>query len=153
MTRTCLQLAYIHGLSAELPSIVFNPDKQVYHPQQNSSWKSLNHSRNQYPVDRVTQNYIPCLGLRLSKTIPCPTAHPRIAILRSTEYHPPPGTRFSSHFTFSWLIHAFLMKMTESNQQREANKVFPEFANALEKVVSGGDGDTLLYNRYRYVPP
>ena len=26
-------------------------------------------------------------------------------------------------------------------------------ANALEKVVPGGDGDTLLYNRYRYVPP
>ena len=31
MTNTRLQLAYRHGLSAELPSHVFNPDKQVYH--------------------------------------------------------------------------------------------------------------------------
>ena len=76
VTHTCLQLAYIHGLSAELPSIVFNPDKQLYHAQQNSSCKSLNDSCNQYPVDRVTQNYIPCLGQRLSKTIPCKAAHP-----------------------------------------------------------------------------
>ena len=31
MTHTWQQLAYIHGLGAELPSHVFNPDKQVYH--------------------------------------------------------------------------------------------------------------------------
>ena len=33
MTHTWQQLAYIHGLGAELPSHVFNPDKQVYHSQ------------------------------------------------------------------------------------------------------------------------
>ena len=31
MTHTWQQLAYIHGLGAELPPHVFNPDKQVYH--------------------------------------------------------------------------------------------------------------------------
>ena len=31
MTHTWQQLTYIHGLGAELPSHVFNPDKQVYH--------------------------------------------------------------------------------------------------------------------------
>lgn len=31
MTNTWLQLAYRHGLDAELPSHVINPDKQVYH--------------------------------------------------------------------------------------------------------------------------
>ena len=41
-------------------------------------------------------------------------------------YPPPLGTQFSSQFTFSWLIHAFLMNMSESNQQqRGTNKVFP----------------------------
>ena len=33
MTHTWQKLAYIHGLGAELPSHVFNPDKQVYHSQ------------------------------------------------------------------------------------------------------------------------
>ena len=62
--------------------------------------------------------------------MPCKAAH--------IPYPPPLGTQFSSQFTFSWLIHAFLMKMSESNQQREANqKFFPERANALEKVVPG----------------
>ena len=146
VTHTCLQLGYIHGLSAELPSIVFNPDKKVYRPQQNSCCKSFNHLCNQYPVDRVTQNYIPCLGQRLSKTLPCKAAHP---------VAPSPGHPVLQpvYLAFSWLIHAFLMKMIESNQQqREANKVFPERANALEKVVPGGGGDTLLYNPYGYVP-
>ena len=31
MIHTWQQLTYIHGLGAELPSHVFNPDKQVYH--------------------------------------------------------------------------------------------------------------------------
>ena len=31
ITQTWQQLAYIHGLGAELPPHVFNPDKQVYH--------------------------------------------------------------------------------------------------------------------------
>ena len=31
MTHTWQQLAYIHGLGADLPSHVFNPGKQVYH--------------------------------------------------------------------------------------------------------------------------
>ena len=31
MIHTWQQLTCIHGLSAELPSHVFNPDKQVYH--------------------------------------------------------------------------------------------------------------------------
>ena len=31
MIHTWQQLTYIHGLGAELPSQVFNPDKQVYH--------------------------------------------------------------------------------------------------------------------------
>ena len=33
MIHTWQQLTYIHGLGAELPSHVFNPDKQVYHSQ------------------------------------------------------------------------------------------------------------------------
>ena len=33
MTHTWQQLAYKHGLSAELPSHVFNPDKQVFYSQ------------------------------------------------------------------------------------------------------------------------
>jgi len=33
MTHTWLQLAYIRGLGAQLSSLVFNPDKQVYHSQ------------------------------------------------------------------------------------------------------------------------
>ena len=35
MIHTWQQLTYIHGLGAELPSHVFNPDKQVYHSQKN----------------------------------------------------------------------------------------------------------------------
>ena len=31
MTHTWQKLTHIHGLGAELPSHVFNPDKQVYH--------------------------------------------------------------------------------------------------------------------------
>ena len=31
MIHTWQQLTYIHGLGAELPSHVFNPDKRVYH--------------------------------------------------------------------------------------------------------------------------
>ena len=34
ITHTWQQLAYVHGLGAELPSHVFNPDKQVYRSQQ-----------------------------------------------------------------------------------------------------------------------
>ena len=33
MTHTWQQLAYKHGLGAELPSHVFNPDKQVFYSQ------------------------------------------------------------------------------------------------------------------------
>ena len=43
MTHTWQQFAYIHGLGAELPPHVFNPDKQVYHSlnTQQLSWGSL----------------------------------------------------------------------------------------------------------------
>ena len=52
-----------------------------------------------YPFNRLTRNYIPCLGqtrtklhtlfrTEKSKTIPCPAAHPRIGNLRR-EYPPP----------------------------------------------------------------
>ena len=65
-----------------------------------------------------SSKYTPCLGQRL------------YPVKQHVPYPPPPtppplGTQFSSQFNFSWLIHAFLMKMIESNQQREANKVFP----------------------------
>ena len=42
MIHTWQQLTYIHGLGAELPSHVFNPDKQVYHSHKicNKIWQT-----------------------------------------------------------------------------------------------------------------
>ena len=43
MIHTWQQLTYIHGLGAELPSHVFNPDKQVYHSHKAVVFKDRSH--------------------------------------------------------------------------------------------------------------
>ena len=43
MIHTWQQLTYIHGLGAELPSHVFNPDKQVYHSRKKSKLFAIWH--------------------------------------------------------------------------------------------------------------
>ena len=77
MTHTWQQLAYIHGLGAELPSHVFNPDKQVYHsrkpvklvlPPKNSTLTYLNKSTPHFIHEIETIDYkVICVNVFLSK--------------------------------------------------------------------------------------
>ena len=72
MTHTWQQLAYIHGLGAELPSHVFKPYKQVYHSL-NTQQLSLGFSGSLLP--RPSRNTLQILKERKGGLVSDTLAH------------------------------------------------------------------------------